>query len=58
MHSIEHYLTMAAQADEAAARAHSVIAKQCWRTIAETYRMLAAEKAQPGQAQRNPKSAS
>jgi hypothetical protein len=38
------YLALAKQADEAADKAQSIIAERAWRSTAEQYRKLAAEK--------------
>jgi hypothetical protein len=40
----EDYLAKAKQAEEAATKSQILVAKRCWLTIAETYRMLAADK--------------
>jgi hypothetical protein len=41
---VEECLAKAKQADEAATKSESLVARNCWLTIAETYRMLAADK--------------
>jgi hypothetical protein len=53
MRKPEDYLAQAREAEESARRAHSAVAKHCWRTIAETYRALAAEcEGRPANSQR------
>ena len=39
----DDYLALAEQAERAADEAQSIVAKQCWQTIARKYRVLAAE---------------
>jgi hypothetical protein len=41
----ERFLAKAKEAEDAALKAESPVARQAWQTVAETYRMLAADTA-------------
>ena len=52
----EEYLALAQHAEQAAVEAETAAAKSSWQTIAQEYRMLAAEKLRRMQAERESKS--
>jgi hypothetical protein len=55
MHQSDDYLTLAYQAEAAAARSNSPVARECWIKLAARYRTLAALQRKPDQRQQEAK---
>jgi len=51
----ERYLVKAKEAEDAALKAETPVGRQAWQTVAETYRMLAAETARVSQQNKSAK---